>query len=65
MLYNDYTDQMGNVALSSEDEKDIKDRFKRDYGLVNKEYPILVTRYKLGWLPLDFNADELKLHEEG
>ena len=23
-----------------------------------------VTRYKLGWLPLDFNADELKLHEE-
>lgn len=64
VLYNDYTDQMGNVALSSEDEKDIKDRFKRDYGLVNKEYPILVTRYKLGWLPLDFNADELKLHEE-
>lgn len=64
VLYNDYTDQMGNVALSSEDEKEIKDSFKRDYGLVNKEYPILVTRYKLGWLPLDFDADKLKLHEE-
>lgn len=64
VLYNDYTDQMGNIALTSEDEKEIKDRFKRDYGLVNKEYPILVTRRKLGWLPLDFNADQLKLHEE-
>lgn len=64
VLYNDYTDQMGNMALTSEDEKEIKDRFKRDYGLVNKEYPILVTRHKLGWLPLDFNADQLKLHEE-
>lgn len=64
VLYNDYTDQMGNIALSSDDEKEIKDNFKRDYGLVNKEYPILVTRYKLGWLPLDFNADQLKLHEE-
>ena len=46
VLYNDYTDQMGNMALTSEDEKEIKDRFKRDYGLVNKEYPILVTRQK-------------------
>lgn len=64
VLYNDYTDQMGNIALTSKDEKEIKDRFKRDYGLVGKEYPILVTRQKLGWLPLDFNADQLKLHEE-
>lgn len=64
VLYNDYTDQMGNMALTSEDEKEIKDRFKRDYGLVNKEYPILVTRQKLGWLALDFDANQLKLHEE-
>nr|DAW37070.1 MAG TPA: portal protein [Caudoviricetes sp.] len=64
VLYNDYTDRMGNMALTSEDEKEIKDRFKRDYGLVNKEYPILVTRQKLGWLALDFDANQLKLHEE-
>jgi len=64
VLYNDYIDQMGNVAITPEEEKEIKDKFKRDYGLVNKEYPILVTRKKLGWLPLDFNSAQLKLHEE-
>lgn len=64
IVYNDYVDEMGNVALTAEDEKKIKDKFKERYGLVGKEYPILVSRTKLGWIPLDYNSDQLKLYEE-
>lgn len=64
IVYSDYTDEMGNVALTAEDEKNIKDKFKERYGLVGKEYPILVSRTKLGWIPLDYNSDQLKLYEE-
>lgn len=64
ILYNDYTDPMGNVALTADDEKKLKDKFKETYGLVGKEYPILVSRHKLNWIPLDFNAGQLQLHEE-
>lgn len=64
IVYNDHVDEMGNVALTATDEEEIKKRFKDTYGLVGKEYPILVSRKKLGWIPLDYNADQLKLHEE-
>ena len=57
-------DAMGNVAITPDEEKQIKDKFKRDYGLVGKEYPILVSRYPLAWIPLDYDASQLKLHEE-
>lgn len=64
IVYSDYADEMGNVALTAEDEKRIKDTFKERYGLVGKEYPILVSRNKLGWIPLDYNSDQLKLYDE-
>lgn len=64
ILYNNYVDPMGNVKLSPDEEKALKDKFRDTYGLVGKEYPILVTRHKLNWIPLDFNADQLKLLEE-
>ena len=64
IVYNDHIDEMGNVALTAEDEKQIKDNFRDKYGIVGKEYPILVSRKKLGWIPLDYNAAQLELHEE-
>lgn len=50
--------------MEPDDEKEIKDKFKEKFGLVNKEYPILVTRKKLKWIPLDYNSSQLKLFEE-
>lgn len=64
IVYNDHIDEMGNVALTAKEEKALKDEFKQKYGLVGKEYPIVVSTKKLGWIPLDYNADQLKLHEE-
>lgn len=64
IVYNDHVDEMGNVALTAEDEKQIKDNFRDKYGIVGKEYPILVSRKKLGWIPLDYNAAQLELHPE-
>lgn len=58
------TDTMENTAISPKDEDEIRNKFKEKYGLVGKEYPILVTRKQLNWIPLDFDADKLKLHEE-
>lgn len=58
------TDEMGNTAIDPKDEDEIRDKFKRKYGLVGKEYPVLVTRKQLKWIPMDFDADKLKLHEE-
>ena len=57
------SDDMGNTQLTRDAEREVMDRFQRNYGLVGQEYPILVTRYPLGWLPLDYNSDQLKLPE--
>ena len=63
ILYSDYTDEMGNSQLTRTEEREVMDRFQQNYGLVGQDYPILVTRYRLGWLPLDYNSDQLKLPE--
>lgn len=63
ILYSDYADNMGNTQLTRDEEREVMARFKKDYGLVGQEHPILVTRYRMGWLPLDFNADQLKLQD--
>lgn len=57
-------DEMGNTAITPADEDRINEKFKSKYGLVGKEYPIMVVRPPLTWIPLDFDADKLKLHEE-
>ena len=57
-------DEMGNTAIDAKDEEEIREKFKRKYGLVGKDYPVLVTRKQLTWIPMDFDADKLKLHEE-
>lgn len=57
-------DEMGNTSVTPAEEDRINEKFKRKYGLVGKEYPIMVVRTPLTWIPLDFDADKLKLHEE-
>ena len=57
-------DELGNYALTSKEEDEIRDKFKAKYGLVGKKYPVLVTRYPLQWIPMDYDSSQLKLFEE-
>ena len=57
-------DEMGNTAIDAKDEEEIREKFKRKYGLVGKDYPVLVTRNQLKWIPMDYDSSQLKLHEE-
>ena len=57
-------DEMGNTAIDAKDEEEIREKFKRKYGLVGKDYPVLVTRKQLKWIPMDYDSSQLKLHEE-
>lgn len=57
-------DAMENTAIDAKEEDEIRKKFKSRYGLVGKEYPILVTRKPLTWIPLDYNSGQLRLLEE-
>lgn len=56
-------DGYGQTAVSKVDEEDIRKQFKAKYGLVGKQFPILVTRHALKWQPMDFNAQQLRIDE--
>jgi len=64
IIYNNDTSEFGNAALSSTEQEELNNKFKNKYGLVGKMYSILVTKAKLGWLPLNYDSNQLKLHEE-
>lgn len=63
IIYSDYTDDMGNIVMSSTEKESLETRLKEKYGILNK-FPILTSRIKLGWIPLNYDAAQLKLHEE-
>lgn len=63
IISDNHKDQMGNSSLEPADKEELEDSFKRDYGIL-KKYPILVTKAKVNWIPLDYDASQLKLHEE-
>lgn len=63
ILHGESVDSFGQPALTKPDEEEIREQFKRKYGLVGQKYPILVTRHRLQWQPLDFNAAQLRLGE--
>lgn len=63
ILHGESTDSFGQPALTKPDEEDIREQFKRKYGLVGKKYPVLVTRHQLRWQPMDFNAAQLRIEE--
>ncbi len=57
-------DVYGNSSLTSKEQRELNDNFKRKYGLVGKLYSILVTTAKLKWVPITHSSKDLMLHEE-
>ncbi len=64
IIYNNDTSEFQNASLTGKEKDDLNNTFKRKYGLVNKLFSIWVTQKRVGWIPLTFNADQLKLHTE-
>lgn len=64
IIYNNDNSEFGNNQLDPKEQKMLNDAFKEKYGLVNKLYSIQVTKAKVGWLPLNYDSAQLKLHEE-
>lgn len=63
IIYSDYTDKMGNGVMTPEEKEVLETKLKEKYGILNK-FPILTSKIKLGWIPLNYDASQLKLHEE-
>lgn len=63
IIYSDYTDDMGNIIMGSTEKEELESKLKEKYGILNK-FPILTSKIKLGWIPLNYDASQLKLHEE-
>ena len=61
VLYNDYQDSMGNNPMTGEEKAEIHRQFNERYGIVGDKSPIFISTNKLGWLPMDYNADQLKI----
>ncbi len=64
IIYNNDNSEFQNAALTEKEKNELNDKFKSKYGIVNKLFSIWVTQKKVGWIPLTFNVDQLKLHEE-
>lgn len=64
IVHNKDTTELGNSALTSKEADKLNSKFQSKYGLVNKEFSILVTKANIGWVPLNYDAGQLKLHEE-
>lgn len=63
IIYSDYTDKMGNQVMTPEEKEILESKLKEKYGILNK-FPILTSKIKLGWIPLNYDSSQLKLHEE-
>lgn len=63
IIYSDYEDKMGNIVMGSDEKNDLELKLKEKYGILNK-FPILTSKFKLGWIPLNYDSGQLKLHEE-
>lgn len=61
VLYNDYQDAMGNNPMTESEKREIHQQFNEKYGIVKGKSPIFISPKKLGWLPMDYNAEQLKL----
>lgn len=64
IIYNNDNSEAGNAQLTSVEQQSLLDKFKEKYGLMKKQYSILVTKAKLGWIALNYDSSKLKLHEE-
>lgn len=64
IVYGDDNSETGNAMMSPSEVRDMNDKFKTKYGLVKKEYEIMVTNKKVGYLKLGSSVAELGLHNE-
>lgn len=64
IIYNNDNSESANAQLTSVEQQSLLDKFKAKYGLMKKQYSILVTKAKLGWIALNYDSSKLKLHEE-
>lgn len=64
IIHGNDTSEFGNLELTPQEKEELNNKFKRDFGLVGQKYQILVTRAKVGWIPLSFDVSQLQLHEE-
>ena len=63
IIYSDYSDKMGNQVMTPDEKEALESKLKEKYGILNK-FPILTSKIKLGWIPLNYDSSQLKLHEE-
>ena len=62
ILYSDYSDVMNNQPMMPDDKEELELKLKRQYGILNN-FPIAVSPFKVGWVPLDYDSDKLRLQE--
>jgi hypothetical protein len=66
ILYEKTSDEFGNVTLTEKEKDRINSQFQNKYGLVGKKFAVMVSGAKnLAWLPLNYDAKQLRLDEEG
>jgi len=59
------TDGMGtSVSLTPNEKKEVDDKFKNDYGLLNGQNPFLLTPVALDYIKTVMNSKELGIYEE-
>lgn len=64
IIHGNDTSEFGNLELTPQEKEELNNEFKYKFGLVGQKYQILVTRAKVGWIPLSFDVSQLQLHEE-
>lgn len=60
VYYNSPT-EMGNT-MDPKDKEELERKLAEKYGMLNG-FPIAASPVKIGWVPLDYNADQMKLAE--
>ena len=58
------SDGVGTIPLSSNEEEKLKDKFKKDYGLLDGQNPFLISPVPLDYFKTVMNSSELGIYEE-
>lgn len=64
IIHGNDTSEFGNLELTPKEKDELNMGFKEKFGLVGQKYQIIVTRAKVGWIPLSFDVNQLALHDE-
>jgi phage portal protein BeeE len=63
IITNDDNSEFGNAMMSQKENDRINEAFKAKFGLVGKQFQVLVTQAALRWQAMSWNARELMLDE--